>query len=136
MDDTDFGLDAELEPSSALRPGVPVEPRRLLRVLHRGWRTVAACAAIGLLLGVALFFALPQTYVSRARLLYEGIEALQKKNTPDKPFALIESAMVPDNLRAVRERSQVFVSMKELEERLSVTVDTGGRDDGNQRDDR
>ena len=131
MSEFDYTPEIDFDRKLSSRPGVPVEPRRLLHVLIRGWRPIAIASAAGLFLGLVIFSLWPKDYVSQARLLYEGVPALSRKNVNDKPYALIESAAVPENLKEVRIRAGVHEAPEKFEKRITVQIDGAGMYDTN-----
>ena len=124
MDDATYDFEEEGEQAAKpKRPGFPVEPRRLLRVLadHRkpllkGFLIAAAFALL------ASFF-VPKTYESSAQLLFEGTPLLEREGSHPSPDAFVESAMAPSRLREVRDRLGWDVSLSEIEDRVDVSLD-------------
>lgn len=122
MDDSDYipGLEAETE--TPKRPGLPVEPRRLLRCVLDQRKWLLLLAAVGAVLGAIAIWLLPKDYESSARLVFEGVPALDASDKAVDPRAFIESAATSDQLRKLRDRLGWDVSLRQLREELTVTA--------------
>ena len=131
VSDFEYIPNDEFDSSSSMRPGVPVEPRRLMRTLLKGWKPIAKASLAGMVLGLAIFVFWPRIYVSTARLMFEGVPSLAQKNVTEKPYALIESATVPDNLKEVRIRAGLHEAPEKFERRFNVQIDGAGLYDTN-----
>ncbi len=124
MDDAtyDFG-EGDESAGKPRRPGLPVEPRRLLRILADNrkplLRSFLIASAVALL---ASFFA-PETYESSAQLLYEGTPVLEREGSKPTPRAFVESALAPSRLREVRDRLGSDASLDEIERQVEVTLE-------------
>jgi uncharacterized protein involved in exopolysaccharide biosynthesis len=125
LDDAMDEMEIEESGAKPRRPGLPVEPRRLLWILseHRALLLRAFLAATLVAL-VASFF-VPKRYESSAQLLYEGIPLLdpgEKKRSPD---AFVQAATAPSRLREVRDRLGWNVRLKDLGDQVQVRLDPG-----------
>jgi uncharacterized protein involved in exopolysaccharide biosynthesis len=78
---------------------------------------IAAAVAI-----LASFF-VPKKYESTAQLLFEGTPVLEREGSDPSPRAFVESAMAPNRLREVRDRLGWDVSLTEIEDQLSVSLE-------------
>ncbi|MDH3818627.1 MAG: hypothetical protein OES21_08425, partial [Myxococcales bacterium] len=125
MDDAtyEFGEEGELA-AKPKRPGFPVEPRRLLRILadHRKPLLKGFLIATAVALLASLF--VPKTYESTAQLLFEGTPALERQGSKPSADAFVESAMAPSRLREVRNRLDWDVSLSELEDQVDVSLES------------
>ncbi|MGB5812062.1 MAG: hypothetical protein WBG86_16120, partial [Polyangiales bacterium] len=125
MDDPLYDLGEEQPTSTRARPGLPVEPRRVLLVVWSErqvlMRLFAATAAVAL---VASFF-VPKEYKSGAQLLYEGTPVLDVGEKGTSPSAFVDSAMSSGHLGEVRERLGIDTSLNDMRGHLSVTL--GGK---------
>ncbi|MFZ1862910.1 MAG: hypothetical protein WAU39_01695 [Polyangiales bacterium] len=117
--------DMEIEESGATprRPGLPVEPRRLLWILaaHRALllRTFLVTSLVAL---IASFF-LPERYESSAQLLYEGIPLLDPAEKTRSADAFVQSATAASRLQEVRDRLGWDVPLKDLRDQISVQLE-------------
>ncbi len=120
MDEVVYDLDEEQEAAKPRRPGLPVEPRRILGILagHRRVLTRAFLGAAVFAL-IASFF-VPRTYESSAQIFYEGTPLLDDERDEDDLEAFLDTVLSPSRLREVRERLGWGQSLKALEARLSV----------------
>ncbi len=120
MDEVVYDLDEEQEAAKPRRPGLPVEPRRILGILagHRKVLTRAFLGAAVFAL-IASFF-VPRTYESSAQIFYEGTPLLDDERDEDDLEAFLDTVLSPSRLREVRERLGWGQSLKALEARLSV----------------
>lgn len=123
MDDALYDLEDEQSAKPGRRPGLPAEPRRILRVLAAErtilLRTFAGVAAFAL---IASFF-VPKNYRSGARLLYEGTPLLDGASSNPDPRPFVESAMSSAQLRKVRERLAWNTSLNTIRGRLEIGVE-------------
>jgi uncharacterized protein involved in exopolysaccharide biosynthesis len=119
----EFGEEGELA-AKPKRPGFPVEPRRLLRILadHRKPLLKGFLIATAVALLASLF--VPKTYESTAQLLFEGTPALERQGSKPSADAFVESAMAPSRLREVRNRLDWDVSLSELEDQVDVSLES------------
>ena len=127
MDDATYDFEEEGEQAAkARRPGLPVEPRRLLQVLADHRKSLFKGFLIAAALALLAFFFVPKTYESSAQLLFEGTPLLQREGSHSSPGAFVESAMAPSRLREVRDRLAWDVSLSEIEDQVEVSLDGGG----------
>jgi uncharacterized protein involved in exopolysaccharide biosynthesis len=107
------------------RPGLPVEPRRLLWIVseHRALLLRAFLGASIVAL-IASFF-LPKRYESSAQLLYEGIPLLDPGQRTWTPEAFVQSVTAESRLREVRDRLGWSASLEELRDQIHVQLDEG-----------
>ena len=127
MDDATYDFEEEGEQAAkARRPGLPVEPRRLLQVLADHRKSLFKGFLIAAALALLAFFFVPKTYESSAQLLFEGTPLLQREGSHSSPGAFVESAMAPSRLREVRDRLGWDVSLSEIEDQVEVSLDGGG----------
>ena len=124
MDDAiyDFGEEGE-QAAKPRRPGLPVEPRRLLRILAGHRKPLLKGFLIAAAVAMLAFFFLPKKYESTAQLLFEGTPVLEREGSDPSPRAFVESAMAPNRLREVRDRLGWDVSLTEIEDQLSVSLE-------------
>lgn len=123
MDDAVYDLDEEQVAPKGKRPGLPVEPRRIVWILagHRNV-LIRAFGGAAVLALIASFF-VPRTYESSAHLLYEGTSLLDEDQEKGDASAFIETALSPGRLREVRERLSWDHSLKALGTQVKVTLD-------------
>jgi uncharacterized protein involved in exopolysaccharide biosynthesis len=130
LDDATYDFDEAQPGAKPKRPGLPVEPRRLLRILVESrkplLRALVAASALAL---IASFF-LPRAYESSAQLLYEGIpilagvgETATASNSPT-PDAFVQAAIAPSRVREVRDRLGWDISLDELGDLVSVQLES------------
>ena len=124
MDEDVYDLEAENESDARpRRPGLPVEPRRLLRILADHRKPLLKAFLIAAAVSVLGSFFVPRTFESSAQLLYEGTPVLERKERQPSADAFVESAMAPDRLREVRDRVNWSGSLEDLEHQLEVNID-------------
>jgi len=106
------------------RPGLPVEPRRVLRILLPQRRRLGivfvAASALALL---ALLF-VPETYSSEAVLLYEGSPLLEGGGGAPSVRAFVQSAVAPSRLGEVRTQLGWDVTLDALAERVRASQES------------
>lgn len=124
MDDEEYDLGGEQQAEQPKRPGLPVEPRRLARILVDHRRVLGTAFLIAAALSVLAFFLLPTTYEAEAVLLYEGAPVLDAEGTPPSQDAFVQSAEVPSRLLEVRERLGWDVPIEDLEESIEAEATT------------
>ncbi len=128
-DSTSHGLPPTRGPAEEgwdRRPGRPVDPHRLLRILRRA-RAFVLLALIG---GGAAGFAvahwlMPRQYESIASVVYEGVpdvEGIPSAGEAELP-TMLDSVKLPENLRAVREHIGSDEPLHRLADRVTVTVE-------------
>jgi len=123
LDDATYDLGAEDEVAAKpRRPGFPVEPRRLLRILVENRRPLLRAFLIASAVALLGSFFVPETYESSAQLLYEGTPLLEPERRAPKPDAFVQSAIAPNRLREVRERLGWDVSLDELHSMIDVSL--------------
>ncbi|MFW2388500.1 MAG: hypothetical protein ACN4G0_09195 [Polyangiales bacterium] len=122
MDDATYDL-GEGDESAAKpgRPGLPIEPRRVLWILsEKRKRLFKTFAFVALLALVASFF-LPREYESSAQLLFEGTPELEREGAEPTPGAFIDAAMAPSRLREIRERLNWDIPLDKLAAKIEVS---------------
>ncbi|MBT8470872.1 MAG: hypothetical protein KJN97_19155, partial [Deltaproteobacteria bacterium] len=124
MDDAmdDFG-DEEASAEKPRRPGLPVEPRRLLWIVREHRKRLLKAFLIASVFALLGSFFVPQTFESSAQLLYEGTPKLERQGSSPTPDAFIDAAVAPSRLREVRDRLGWDVSLDELESQIEVTLE-------------
>ncbi|MBT8463205.1 MAG: hypothetical protein HKN97_08530 [Myxococcales bacterium] len=124
MDDAtyDFG-DEEASAEKPRRPGLPVEPRRLLWVLRDQRKRLLKVFVVASVIALLGSFFVPQTFESSAQLLYEGTPALERAGARPTPDAFVDAAIAPSRLREVRDRLSWDVSLEGLESQVEVTLE-------------
>ncbi|MGB5267544.1 MAG: hypothetical protein WBN30_13195, partial [Polyangiales bacterium] len=125
MDDAidDFG-DEETAAAKPRRPGLPVEPRRLLWILRDERKRLLKAFLIASVFAVLGSFFVPQTFESSAQLLYEGTPELERGGAEPTPDAFVDAAIAPSRLREVRDRLNWDLSLEDLESQIEVTLET------------
>ncbi|MBW2625972.1 MAG: hypothetical protein JRE45_00005, partial [Deltaproteobacteria bacterium] len=124
MDDSTYDLGAEDESANKpKRPGFPVEPRRLWLILTENRKQLLKAFLIAAAVSFVASFFVPKTYESTGLLLFEGTPLLERPGSEAAPGAFVESAMAPSRLREVRDRLSWDVSLRELEEQISVSLE-------------
>lgn len=124
MDDSTYDLGVDELTTKPRRPGVPVEPRRLWRILRPRLKRLGLVFLGVSLLCTAAFFFVPKTYHAHAVILYEGSPLLEPDGVAPTPLAFVQSAIVPSRLREVRERLGWDISLKELDERVYASLES------------
>lgn len=124
MDDEsyDFG-EEEASAEKPRRPGLPVEPRRLLWIVRDHRKRLLKAFVIASLFALLGSFFVPRTFESSAQLLYEGTPELEREGANPTPDAFIDAAVSPSRLREVRDRLSWDVSLEELESQIEVTLE-------------
>ncbi|MGB3052141.1 MAG: hypothetical protein WBB42_14145 [Polyangiales bacterium] len=124
MDDAtyDFG-DEDASAEKPRRPGLPVEPRRLLWIVRDHRKRLLKAFLIASVFALLGSFFVPQIFESSALLLYEGTPELEREGAKPSPDAFIDAAMAPSRLREVRDRLSWDVSLDELESQIEVTLE-------------
>lgn len=124
MDDATYDFDEEDESAAKpRRPGLPVEPRRLLWIVAENRRRLLTVFLVASAVALLGFFFLPQTFESSAQLLFEGTPELEPEGRASTPSAFVQSAIAPSRLREVRERLNWNDSLDELESKIDVTLE-------------
>lgn len=124
MDDDTYDLGGEQQGEKPKRPGLPVEPRRVIRILARERRLLGIGLLVGLVAAVIAVIFLPKTYEADTVLLYEGAPVLDAEGTPPTQQAFVSSTAVPSRLIEVRERLGWDEPIEELQKRLNVAAIT------------
>jgi len=123
LDDTLHDLEEEEQTSKPKRPGLPVEPRRVLRILAAERRILLRVfIGVGVASLVGIFF-LPSTYRSEAQLLYEGTPLLDEEPEQTDPSAFVDLASSSGHLGEVRQRLGADSALDELRSRLQIRLD-------------
>jgi uncharacterized protein involved in exopolysaccharide biosynthesis len=118
----DFG-DEDASAEKPRRPGLPVEPRRLLWIVRDHRKRLLKAFLIASVFALLGSFFVPQIFESSALLLYEGTPELEREGAKPSPDAFIDAAMAPSRLREVRDRLSWDVSLDELESQIEVTLE-------------
>jgi len=120
MHDLDDGDGSATKPS---RPGLPVEPRRLLWIVADSRKRLLKAFLIVSLLALLASFFLPKTYESSALLLFEGTPELEREGAAPTPGAFIDAALAASRLREVRDRLSLDVSLEQLKTQIDATLE-------------
>lgn len=124
MDDAIYDFDEEDESAAKpRRPGLPVEPRRLLWIVAENRKRLLKVFLVASAVALIASFFLPRTYESSAQLLFEGTPELEPEGRGSTPSAFVESAIAPSRLRDVRERLEWDDSLDELESKIDVWLE-------------
>jgi uncharacterized protein involved in exopolysaccharide biosynthesis len=103
------------------RPGVPIEPRRLVAAVRRGKRLVFGALAAGGLLGAFV----AHTFVGReftAEAVIEWVGAPATGGDPARELqSQVDAIKLAENLLELRERTGAPASLEALSKRLEVT---------------
>ncbi len=93
----DPALEREIDPQQQIR--------QILRVVKRGWLSIVTCVAAGSLVGVALWFFLPETFVSTSKVILRGTWLYdlpgQQKALADLPFPT-RARMLAEQLKSTK----------------------------------
>lgn len=103
------------------RPGVPVEPARLMWALRQKARIIALAVVISIPLGILAAFTLaPRYYVAQSVLVWEPAEP---SPSPVRDLqTLTNSVKLPDNVAAVRQRLKLADSLEAVGSRIQVDI--------------
>jgi len=124
LDDATYDFEEEDESAAKpRRPGLPVEPRRLLWIVAENRVRLLKAFLIGSAVALVASFFLPRKYESSAQLLFEGTPELEPEGIASPPSAFVKSAIAPSRLREVRERLSWKLSLDELESKIEVTLE-------------
>jgi uncharacterized protein involved in exopolysaccharide biosynthesis len=123
LDDGTYDFESEDSGAKPRRPGLPVEPRRLLSILAEDRKPLLIAFLVASAVALCVSFFLPKTYESSAHLLYESTELLKLEGKEPTPGAFVDSAIVPSRLRDVRERLNWDISLKELGSRVDAVLE-------------
>ncbi len=124
MDDAIYDLgEGDESAAKPRRPGLPVEPRRLLRILAENRKPLLRAFLIASAVALLASFFVPSEYESSAQLLFEGTPVLEREGQDATPSAFVDSAIAPSRLREVRDRLSWDVSLDEIERRVEVTLE-------------
>jgi uncharacterized protein involved in exopolysaccharide biosynthesis len=101
------------------RPGLPLEPLRLVWALRRGWRLIAKVFLLSVPLGLLVaFFLAPREFVAQSVLVWEPAEP---SPAPARELQTIASAVkLPAHIEQVRERLKLDGPLEELGKRIQV----------------
>lgn len=124
MDDTTYDPGEDEPGAKPRRPGLPLEPRRVLRILlpHRR-RLGLVFVAVSAFALLASFF-VPETYSSGAVLLYEGSQLLEGEGEKPSISAFVQSAVAPSRLGQVRAELGWDVTLDALAARVKASRET------------
>jgi uncharacterized protein involved in exopolysaccharide biosynthesis len=124
LDDAMYDLGQEDEVAvKARRPGLPVEPRRLLRIVVEHRKPLLKAFLIASAVALIASFLVPEAYESSAQLLHEGNPLLEPVGRRPSPDAFVQSAIGPSRLGEVRDRLGWDVSLDELRGRVDVMLE-------------
>lgn len=124
MDDAIYDLEMDEQGAKPRRPGLPVEPRRVLRILAADKRRLARAFLSALTLSLVVFLLLPKIYESKSVLLYEGSPLVDSQGNPPAPSAFVETAVAPSQLREVRNELGLEISLRELREQVDARLES------------
>jgi len=121
LDDATYDPGLDEPGAKPRRPGLPLEPRRVLRTLlpHRRRLGIAFAAASAFAL-LASFF-VPETYSSGAVLLYEGFPLLEGEGDKPSIQVFVQSAVAPSRLGQVRAQLGWDVTLDDLAARVEAS---------------
>jgi len=119
----DFG-DEETAAAKPRRPGLPVEPRRLLWIVRDQRKRLLKAFLIASVFALLGSFFVPRAFESSAQLLYEGTPKLERGGAKPTPDAFVDAAIAPSRLREVRDRLSWDVSLEDLKDQIEVTLET------------
>ena len=119
----DFG-EEEASAEKPRRPGLPVEPRRLLWIVRDHRKRLLKAFLIASVFALLGSFFVPRTFESSAQLLYEGTPELEREGARPTPDAFIDAAVASSRLREVRDRLSWDVSLEALESQIEVTLES------------
>lgn len=123
MDDVTYDLGGEEPIAKPGRPGLPLEPRRVLGILAEHQKPLLRAFLIASAVSFIAFFFLPREYESWAQLLYEGTPILDPEEKEPNPDAFVDAAIAPSRLREARERLGWDLSLEELESHVEVQLE-------------
>lgn len=123
MDDSIDDIELDEQGAKPRRPGLPVEPRRLLWLLAEQRTLLLRAFVVAVLLAGVGFFVLPARYESSAQLLYEGIPLLDPDEKARTPDAFVHSALASSRLREVRERLGLDATLEHIRSQVSVELE-------------
>ena len=124
MDDETYDLgEGDESAAKPSRPGLPVEPRRLLWIVADNQKRLLKAFLIASAVALIASFFLPRSFESSAQLLYEGTPELEREGAEPTPGAFIDAAIAPSRLREVRDKLGWNVSLEQLESNIDVTLE-------------
>ena len=124
LDELAYDLGAEDESAGKPgRPGLPVEPRRVLRIVLENRRPLLKAFLITAAIALLGSFLVPKTYKSSAQLLFEGTPVLEPEGMQVSAEAFVQSAAAPNRFREVRDALEWDVSLEDLDEMVEVFMD-------------
>ncbi|OJH40109.1 GumC family protein [Cystobacter ferrugineus] len=103
------------------RPGLPLEPVRLVWALRRRVRLIALAVLVSIPVGlVAAYFLAPREFVAQSVLVWEPVA---RSSTPARELqTLTSSVKLPGNLAQVRERLKLTSTLEDVGARIRVGV--------------
>ena len=126
MDDEEYEIgDWDEQGGQAKRPGLPVEPRRVLSIIVQNRKPLLRAFLIASIVAAVASFFVPRTFESSAQLLFEGTPVLDQQGSQPTAEAFAQSAIVPSRLREIRQRLAWKVSLDELESQIEVALTDG-----------
>jgi uncharacterized protein involved in exopolysaccharide biosynthesis len=124
LDDATYDLgDGDESASKPGRPGLPIEPRRVLWILSENRKSLFKVFAVVAALAFIFSFFLPRTYESSAQLLFEGTPELEREGAEPTPGAFIDAAIAPSRLREVRDQLGWDISLDKLASKIEVSLE-------------
>jgi len=120
LDDGTYDLESDELGAKPRRPGLPVEPRRLVWILAESRKALLKAFLISSVMASVAFFFLPKTYESSAQLLYQSTPFAKNDGKQSDLGAFVDSSIAPSRLREVRERLGWHVSLVELGKRVDA----------------
>lgn len=124
MDDSTYDLGEEdVSAAKPGRPGLPIEPRRVLWIVAENRKRLFKAFAIASAIALLASFFVPRSYESSAQLLFEGTPELEREGSEPTPGAFIDAALAPSRLREVRDRVGWDMSLDQLESMVDVTLE-------------
>ncbi|MGB8329296.1 MAG: hypothetical protein WCE62_04150 [Polyangiales bacterium] len=123
MDDATYDVEHDESGAKPRRPGLPVEPRRLLWILAENRKPLLRAFLIASAVALIASFFVPKTYESSANLLHEPTALVALEGKEAKPGAFVDSAVAPSRLREVRERLGWDISLRDLGSRVDAVLE-------------
>lgn len=122
----DDDLDDLLSDSSrkGRRPGMPVDPGRLVLSVKRDWRWIPLAAAIWAALGLLVaFLFITHSYLAETVLVWEP---KTEDNRPDERLLATEagSLTLPGAIRKIRQRLKLGIPLETLTKQIEITHDS------------
>ncbi|MGB5697219.1 MAG: hypothetical protein WBM46_16295 [Polyangiales bacterium] len=123
LEDEEYEIgDRDEEGGKPKRPGLPVEPRRVISILVQNRRPLLRAFLIASIMAAVASFFVPRTFESSAQLLFEGTPVLDQAGGQSALGAFAQSAIMPGRLREIRQRLGWNVSLDEVESQIEVAL--------------